>query len=122
MEPLAAARMLAFGRVAVGAALIVAPEKVLAPWLGRDGATAGSRVIGAAMGARDIAIGAGQLLALSRGRGASDWIRAGAAADVVDLVATVRARDSLPALGVAGVGLMATTGAVAGAWLQSAVD
>ena len=113
--------MLALSRVGVGAALVVAPEKVLAPWLGRDAAGAGPQVIGAAMGIRDMAIGAGTLGALWRGDGARAWLRAGTASDLVDLAATLRARDRLPLLGVVGVGLMAATGAALGTWLQTSV-
>ena len=122
MDPQAAARMLAFGRVAVGAALIVAPEKVLTPWIGRDGSGAGAGVVGAAMGARDVALGGGQLAALRSGDGVRSWMLAGVASDLVDLVATARARDSLPSGGVALVGVMAATGVAAGLWLQSAAS
>lgn len=121
MDPQAAARMLALGRVAIGAALIIAPEKVLAPWIGRDASSGGPQVLGAALGVRDLTIGAGQLGALWRGSGARPWLRAGTAADLVDLTATLRARESLPAFGVVSVALMAATGAAAGAWLQTAV-
>lgn len=121
-DPHTAARLLALGRVGVGAALIVAPERVLAPWIGADGERSGVKVVGAAMGARDVAIGVGQLGALWRGKGAAPWLRAGAVSDLVDLGATLRAREDLPLLGVLGTSLMAATGAVLGAWLQSALD
>jgi hypothetical protein len=122
MDPKSAGRILAFGRVAIGAALIVAPEKVLTPWIGRDGSSAGAGVVGAAMGARDLALGAGQLASLRSGDGVRSWMLAGVFCDLIDLVGTVRARDDLPRGGVAVVGLMATTGAVAGVWLQSAAS
>ena len=43
-------------------------------------------------------------------------------ADAADLVATLRARDSLPALAVPAVVALAGGSLVLGAWLQSAVD
>lgn len=121
LEPQTAARLLAVGRIAVGAALLAAPERVLTPWIGRDGGAEGVKVIGTALGVRDLAIGAGQLSALLRDDAAGGWLRAGAASDLVDLAATLRAREHLPRLGVVGTGLMAATGAAAGAWLQRAV-
>lgn len=122
MDPQAAARLLALARIGFGIALVAAPEKMLSSWIGRPASLAGPQVIGAALGVRDLAIGAGTLGALLRGDGARAWLRAGTASDLVDLAATLRARGELPTFGVISLGLMATTGAVAGAWLQSVVD
>jgi hypothetical protein len=122
MEPQTLARLLAVARIGIGAALMVAPDRVLGPWLGKDGRTEGARVLGQAMGIRDLVVGAGQLGALVRGDGARPWLRAGAACDLVDLAATVRAREHIPLYGVVSTSLVAATGAAAGTWLQTAVD
>ena len=110
------------GRVGLGAALVVAPERTTATWIGSDAARPGTQVVATAMGVRDLALGAGAAAALWRGDGARPWVRAGAVADVVDLVATLRAREHLPRLAVAAVGLLAAGSAVLGAYLQTVVD
>jgi hypothetical protein len=119
MDPQTVARTLALGRIGLGAALVAAPKLVLGPWIGKDADLPGPQVVGAAMGIRDLALGAGTLGALYRGDGAEQWMRASVAADLVDLAATLRAREQLPALGVVSVGLMAVSAAVLGTWAQT---
>jgi hypothetical protein len=116
------ARLQAFGRIAIGAALTVAPERSGRAWIGEVGRRPGAGVLTTGLGARDLAIGAGIATALRRGHGANAWLRAGVLADAADLVATVRARHDLPPLAVAGVGLLAGGSVALGLWIQSAVD
>jgi hypothetical protein len=122
MEPQSIARLQALGRIGIGAALVAAPERVLAGWIGSDASRSGPQVIGAALGIRDLAIGAGVAGALWRGDGARAWLRAGTASDLVDFAATVRAREDLPMLGVVGVGIIAAGSAALGVWLQAVLD
>jgi hypothetical protein len=122
MEPRDLARLHAFGRIAVGAALAVAPERSGRAWIGEVGRRPGAAVLATGLGARDLAIGVGIASALRRGHGANPWLRAGVLADTADLVATVRARHDLSAPAVAGVGLLAGGSAALGLWIQSAVD
>lgn len=85
------ARMLAGGRTAVGAALLARPE-MLARGLRVDTATARRTAWMARMlGARDLALGAGALWALTRGGQPRPWLVAGAVADAVDAAALVTA-------------------------------
>lgn len=117
------ARIQALGRVAAGTALLVAPRLVTAVWVGsRTARRPGTSVVAAALGARDLAVGVGQARALAQGHGATPWIMAGGVADVVDLVATVRARRDLPAFGVASVVAMAGSSTALGVWLRGRVD
>jgi ribulose kinase len=111
----------AAGRAALGAALAVAPGLVARAWVGRDAPATGTRVITTAMGARDVGIGLGALGAIRAGRGTRPWLLAGVLADVADLVATVRARDELPPVGVAGVSALAAGSAAVGLWLAREV-
>jgi hypothetical protein len=122
VEPRDVARLQAFGRIAVGAALTVAPAPSGRAWIGKLGRRPGAVVLTTGLGARDLAIGAGIASALRRGHGANPWLRAAVLADLADLVATVRARRDLPPLAVAGVGLLAGGSAALGLWVQSAVD
>ena len=116
------ARVHALGRAATGVALTLAPARVGGAWVGPVGERPEVRVITAAMGARDLAIGAGAALALARGSGARPWILAGVAADAVDLAATLRARDSLPPLSVAGVTVIAAGSVAVGLRVLRSVD
>ncbi|MDP9385142.1 MAG: hypothetical protein M3P50_07920 [Actinomycetota bacterium] len=117
------ARAHAIGRVALGAALTVAPRRVASAWLGpRHARRAQTAVVASAMGARDLGLGLGIARALGEGHGARPWLSAAVLADAVDLVATLRARDELPALGVASVAAMAGGSVAVGLWLRRAVD
>ena len=117
------ARAQALGRAVLGAALTVAPKRATAAWLGpRPAARTQTAVVAAAMGARDLGLGLGTARAVAQGHGAGPWIAAGVLADATDLVATWRARDELPAFGVAAITLLAGGSAVAGLWLRRAVD
>jgi hypothetical protein len=113
MNPALVARVVAAGRIGFGVALILTPERLSTPWLGRDAARTGTQVVTRGLGARDLALGAGALAASE-----SDlrlWVAAGIVADVADLVATVAAGDSLPVAGRVLVGAVASAGAALGA-------
>jgi hypothetical protein len=107
MDLLSLARVHAAGRVAMGAALMLAPARIGGAWVGRLGRRPQAQVVTTALGARDVGIGAGALLALAQGSGARPWIAAGALADAADVAATLRGRGSLPPLAVAGVSVLA---------------
>jgi hypothetical protein len=112
----------ASGRIAAGAALVLAPGVVGRAWVGRAGAQRGTQVITVAMGARDAALGLGLADALRTGRDPRDWLRAAALADVADLVSTVRARGTVPAPALVAVGAIAAGSAALGVYLDRALD
>jgi hypothetical protein len=95
------ARGLALNRISFGAGLILAPRLYARTWVGADAADEEStKVFARALGARDLALGAGGLLALRDGDSerARRWFAAQGMTDAVDLVATLAARDlPLPA-------------------------
>jgi hypothetical protein len=122
MQPRTLARLVAALRIALGAALILVPRRAAGGWVGEAAETPAGRVLAFAIGARDIGMGAGTLLALQRGTGARDWLRASVLADSGDLVATLRARRSLPALPSAGVAALAGSAALLSVWLQRQID
>jgi hypothetical protein len=121
MDPRTLAFSHAFGRLVAGAALALAPGTVGRAWVGRVGAARGAQVITTAMGARDAALAMGLAAALRSGREPRDWIRAAVLADTADLVATLRARDEIPALSVAGVAAIAAGSAALGVYLDRAL-
>lgn len=122
MDARSITRLLALGRLALGAGLVAAPGRVAGGWVGDVADKPEGQVLVVGLGARDAALGLGALRALSAGHGAPDWIRAGMIADAADLVAAVRARDSLPPLAIPAVVALAGGSLALGAWLQSAVD
>lgn len=79
--------LLSVGRIGAGAGMLVRPE-LLAKSVGVDSATA-ARIswVTRMVGARDVALGAGTLLAARRGRHLGEWALAQAFSDAVDAVA-----------------------------------
>ena len=115
MDHRSAARITAAGRVAIGAALLVAPQAVTKGWVGPTGAEPGGRLLGRSIGVRDLVLGLGVLAALDRGDPrARDWVRAAATADVGDALATALAYRHLPKRSRFGVLAIAAGAAVAG--------
>jgi len=121
MEPRTIARVIAAGRLGLGLALVAAPTAIARQWVGRDGERSGAAVLATGLGARDLALGAGTLAALSGGE-PRPWLIASTAADAADLLATIRGREALSTVAVAGVGLLAGGAAVVGAWLSAQDD
>jgi hypothetical protein len=122
MDPRTVARVLALGRVAIGAALFVAPARVASGWVGEDSRRPGAQVALTAVGARDLVLGAGAAWALGGGAPSRPWLLVGAIADTADLAATLRHRQALATSAVIGVGALAGGSAALGLWLQSALD
>jgi hypothetical protein len=116
------ARLQALGRVVVGAALTLAPDRAGAGWMGPDSRRPATQVAIRGLGARDLAIGLGTAYAAGQGHGAGPWLRAGVLADAADFAATLRARDHLSPLAVAGVGLIAGGSTLVGLWLSRELD
>ena len=122
MEARSLARWQALGRLTFGAGLMVAPAALAGAWVGGVADRREGQAIAIGLGARDVALALGALRALGAGYGSGAWIRAGMLADAADLVGTLRARGSVPALAAPAVGALAGGSVLLGAWLQSAVD
>jgi hypothetical protein len=122
MDARSLARLQALGRLALGAGLMATPGAVAGGWVGGVADKPEGQALAIALGARDIGLAVGALRALGAGYGAGSWIRAGMLADAADLGATLRARDSLPALAVPAVAALAGGSLVVGAWLQAVLD
>jgi hypothetical protein len=118
MEARTVARILTLGRIAIGAALIVAPARASAGWIGADAERPATQVPVVSLGARDLVLGAGGAWADDK----RPWLLAAAISDLTDLVVTLRHREALPALGVIGVGALAGSAAAAGLWAAAELD
>jgi hypothetical protein len=122
MQPRDVARVYGAGRVAVGAALVLAPRTLGRVWLGRPADTPAGAVAMRALGLRDAVLGAMALHTLDHPEVAPRWQRTCAAVDAVDLAATAAARSALPPVGWALVMGLAAAGAAVGGWLGGALS
>ncbi len=91
-----AARAIATARIGAGVVFVVAPKWSMRKWTGEFSDTAAGRMGARGLGGRDLAIGIGTIRALQTGRGARDWVRAGALADATDALAVLSAFGRLP--------------------------
>ena len=113
---------LASGRIAIGVISLLAPGLVGRLMTGRDGTTGGSRLFARMVGARDLGLGLGVLVALDRGAPVRGWLEVSAVVDGIDAGACVLARRHLrtsvfpAALGLAGAG------ALLSGWLSRELD
>jgi hypothetical protein len=82
-------------RIAIGIAGIVAPGAAARLMGGRSGSAGLAPVVVRMLGARDIALGLGAVIAIDRGAPVRGWLEGGALADTGDLVASVLGRDRL---------------------------
>jgi len=83
-------------RIAYGAALVAAPERLTRRWLGPAVADAPAQVALRGLGAREVLLHAGGLAAALRGDAVRPWLAASVAGDVSDIAATVGGRRGLP--------------------------
>lgn len=114
-HPVAVARGIAGARVALGAAMLLAPDAFLRPFV-RAGARSSEAVTAwRVAGGRDLAMGVATLLSARRSSPAlRGWVEASALADLTDLYTfgrdsafhpLARAGSALSAATVAGVGM-----------------
>ena len=86
---------LAGGRIAIGVVSLLAPGFVGRTMTGRDGSEGGTRLFARMVGARDLGLGLGLLVALNRGAPVRGWLEASAVVDGIDMVACLLARDHI---------------------------
>lgn len=115
-----AARTIAGLRIFFGLSALVAPRLAPRLWVGPSTREPAGIVLGRAAGVRDLALGAGVLVA--DGPGERLWVAAGAVCDVVDGATTLRHWRLLPTRGrvltVGGALGAAVVGAVAAARMR----
>ncbi len=119
MDPKAAARALAIGRIVIGGGMLLAPRAV-GLWLGRDARTGAASVLTRATGARDVLLGGMVLHTLEHPEVAPRWVASTGAMDAVDGLSALAVRGELPggrgpagiafAAAAAGLGLYAARG------------
>ncbi|MGH9283325.1 MAG: hypothetical protein ACRD0S_10375 [Acidimicrobiales bacterium] len=91
------ARWLSYGRIGLGFVAFTAPRLPAAPWVGdTEARRPPAKLLSRALGARDVALGLGSVLALRHGTPARGWVEAGGLADAGDLAATLLAWRHVP--------------------------
>ena len=121
--PLRIATLAVLGlRVAYGAGLIAAPERLARRWLGSAAGAPPTQVQLRGLGAREIVVHGAAIAAVLRGVPLRPFMAASVAGDLADILATVAGRRGLPdgaapaTLAVAGGSALLTAG------LAAAVD
>jgi hypothetical protein len=122
MEPRDIAIAQARGRMAFGVAFLLAPGLAARGWVGGDAQRPGAKVLTRALGARDLALGLGVVIAQDQGAPVRGWLEASALADAGDFLGTLLGGRDLPPLGRAGVLALAGGSAAVAAWLARQVD
>ena len=89
---------------------------------GRDGSQGGTRLFARMVGARDLGLGLGLLVALNRGAPVRGWLEASAVVDGIDATACLLARDHIRTLVFPGALGLAAAGALLSAWLARQLD
>jgi hypothetical protein len=101
---------------------LLAPELVGRTMTGRDGSERGTGLLARMVGARDLGLGLGVLVALDRGAPVRGWLEASAVVDGIDAVACLLARDHLRPTVFPAVAGLAAGGALISAWLARQLD
>jgi hypothetical protein len=112
------AKQLCVSRIAFGAGLILMPRTYARFWTGPGATQRWSRVMARALGARELALGGGGLLALRAGDDAAalPWMAANAATEAADVAFNLTLGPRSPAR-MAGAAMAAVNAAVFAAWL-----
>jgi hypothetical protein len=115
------AEAIALGRIAIGVVALVAPTVPLRPWVGRDFAwQPRAKLLARSLGARDLALGIGVMLALRHKAPVRGWVEGAGLADAGDTLATLLAFGKLPK-GGRWLVLASAAGAVTAARLAAPV-
>lgn len=92
------ARLLSLARIGFGVAAVFAPRRFGRLWTGERTSSVTAKVATRGLGARDIALGMGTLLALEGDGRVSRWLEAQALADASDTASTLFGFRELPPL------------------------
>lgn len=108
-------------RIAIGVTALAFPQLAPPALAGRKAAGI-EPYLSRMLGARDLALGLGAVIALDRGAPVRGWLEGAAVSDAVDAVATLLARRHLTPLAVKATVAFAGGAAVAGAYLSRRLD
>src|ERR687883_497164 len=122
MEPEQMARGVAIGRIVFGVGFVTMPGWTGRVWIGRDADRPRVKLLTQAIGARDLTMGLGALLAMSGGRPARGWFEAISLTDAFDFACGLLAGDRIPPASRATVLALAGGSAAQAAHPAAGVD
>ena len=121
MDDATVALALARARIAIGVAAVVAPGLSSRILSGRK-ASGIEPLLARMLGARDLALGLGAVIALDRGAPVRGWIEGAAVSDTLDAVASLLAKKRMSPGAFRATLLLAGGSAAAGAYLARRLD
>lgn len=109
-------------RIAIGLAAVVSP-RLATRVMGRGRPSDGMGPLFARMlGARDVALGLGTVIALDRGAPVRGWVEGSALADAADCISCVLARDDMSPLAFRASAGLGGASAILGVFLSRRLD
>ncbi len=109
-------------RIAAGVAAIAAPGLTSRAFGGRSGSGGVAPLFARMLGARDVALGLGTIVALDHGAPVRGWLEGSALADAVDCLASVLARNEMTPRAFRATAGVAATSTVLGVILARRLD
>jgi len=109
-------------RIAIGLAAVVSPRLAVRALSGRRADDSVGPLFARMLGARDVALGLGTVIALDRGAPVRGWLEGSALSDAVDCVACLRAREDMAPLAWRGAAGLGAAAAAAGIFLSRRLD
>jgi hypothetical protein len=95
MDDATMALVLARGRIALGAFAVISPRRATQMFFGREAAAGVEPQLTRMVGARDLALGLGTVIALDKGAPVRGWLEASALADTGDFLAALLGRKQM---------------------------
>ena len=121
MDDAKLALTLARARIGIGITLVIVPGLSARMLSGRKAAGV-EPLLTRMLGARDLLLGMGTVIALDRGAPVRGWVEASAASDVADSVACLLARSCMSSRACSATVVIAVGSAAAGAYLSRRLD
>jgi hypothetical protein len=116
------AQGVAAGRIVFGLGFMAMPGWTGRVWIGSDASRPAVRLLTQAIGARDLTMGLGALIAMRRGKPARGWMEAISLTDALDFTCGLLAKDVLPPSSRAAVLFLAGASAAQAAYAATGVD
>jgi hypothetical protein len=116
------ARTVAGARIVFGIGFMAMPGFSGRVWIGRDAERPAVKVMMQAIGARDLTMGLGAMIAMRRGTPARGWFEAISLTDVLDFACGLAAGDRIPPASRAAVLALAGGSALQAAYAATGVD
>jgi hypothetical protein len=122
VDPKKMARSVAGGRIVFGIGFMAMPGLTGRLWIGRDAERPAVKLLTQAIGARDLAMGLGAVIAMSRDAPARGWFEAISLTDALDFACGLLAGDRIPPAQRASVLALAGGSALQAAYAATGVD